>query len=425
LTVTCTTSTYSTHTMTFAQEHIYSFSTDADASSPDTNMPSTFADDEDTKDGLLRGTDQDDELDNVFDYDKPVTGGKKSSSGSRKGPGAADKRATHNAIERARRESLNGRFMILAEALPSMANVKRPSKSIIVNKALDFVFEAQVKEHALIKENNDLRCQIDQLRSMLGMPPLPPPAPLPTGNKSSTTANKNAASYGRNDDRSSFLTLTALDTQAYGAPSPSDPSSPALPSPPSTVDVSPSASTFALHSTSSSGTFSRSTRAQADSISSDSDGGQLQASRTSFGTTSPPVSTGSPSPYLPHATQQLNLSNLNGNAGGYVPQGQSFSQGQATSHFGYSNNGANMNSSLISQQHAALIAAHFQQHAHQQNPHAPFSMSDSFLAAGPYPGHGGLNSTSSTSFGWPTAFGTGVTAGGDSRSLMDSYGFSA
>lgn len=61
-----------------------------------------------------------------------------------------------------------------------MAHVKRPSKSVIVNKALEFVFDAQVKEHVLIKENNDLRRQVDQLRMRLSMPPLPPPAPLPS-----------------------------------------------------------------------------------------------------------------------------------------------------------------------------------------------------------------------------------------------------
>ncbi|ORY82381.1 hypothetical protein BCR35DRAFT_82804 [Leucosporidium creatinivorum] len=74
--------------------------------------------------------------------DKPAPSNKKSNG--RKGPGAADKRATHNAIERARRESLNGRFMTLAEALPSMAKVKRPSKSVIVQNALSFVYDAQV-----------------------------------------------------------------------------------------------------------------------------------------------------------------------------------------------------------------------------------------------------------------------------------------
>lgn len=57
---------------------------------------------------------------NLFDDDSNLGGnlgedevkvGKKVSNG-RKGPGGADKRANHNAIERARRESLNGRFMV-------------------------------------------------------------------------------------------------------------------------------------------------------------------------------------------------------------------------------------------------------------------------------------------------------------------------
>ena len=40
---------------------------------------------------------------------------------SRRPPSTAAKRATHNAVERARRESLNGRFMELAHVLPNMA----------------------------------------------------------------------------------------------------------------------------------------------------------------------------------------------------------------------------------------------------------------------------------------------------------------
>ena len=64
-----------------------------------------------------------------------------SANGKRKGrrpPSTAERRATHNAVERARRESLNGRFMELASALPAMAQVKRPSKSIIVAKCARF-----------------------------------------------------------------------------------------------------------------------------------------------------------------------------------------------------------------------------------------------------------------------------------------------
>lgn len=92
---------------------------------------------------------------------------------------SAERRATHNAIERARRESLNGRFLELASALPTMANVKRPSKSVIVNKSLEWIYDSQVREHALVRENNALRAELNDMRARLQMPPLPPPAPLP------------------------------------------------------------------------------------------------------------------------------------------------------------------------------------------------------------------------------------------------------
>jgi hypothetical protein len=41
---------------------------------------------------------------------------------SRRPPSTAERRANHNAIERARRETLNGRFLDLAAALPSMVS---------------------------------------------------------------------------------------------------------------------------------------------------------------------------------------------------------------------------------------------------------------------------------------------------------------
>jgi hypothetical protein len=37
-------------------------------------------------------------------------------------PSTAEKKATHNAVERARRESLNGRFLVLADMLPGMVS---------------------------------------------------------------------------------------------------------------------------------------------------------------------------------------------------------------------------------------------------------------------------------------------------------------
>jgi len=98
---------------------------------------------------------------------------------SRRPPSTAERRATHNAVERARRESLNGRFMDLATALPTMANVKRPSKSVIVAKSLEFVQHATAREQALINQNDALRQELNELRARLGMTPVPS-SPTPT-----------------------------------------------------------------------------------------------------------------------------------------------------------------------------------------------------------------------------------------------------
>ncbi|KAJ2906734.1 hypothetical protein GGI21_004002, partial [Coemansia aciculifera] len=50
----------------------------------------------------------------------------------------AQRRAAHNAVERARRESLNGQFQDLASAVPSLIHIKRPSKATIVEKSLEY-----------------------------------------------------------------------------------------------------------------------------------------------------------------------------------------------------------------------------------------------------------------------------------------------
>ncbi|GAA5946584.1 hypothetical protein JCM3765_000309 [Sporobolomyces pararoseus] len=165
--------------MTIAQEINFGFSPSSSADFEDGLNPLAFDDDFQNDLGL-----DDDELD--YDHSQQQQNNSSSSAptkpkrnNNRKGPGNADKRATHNAVERARRESLNGRFSVLAESLPTMKNIKRPSKAMIVNKALDFVYDAQLRERTLVQENNELRREVDQLRARLGMPPLPPPAPLP------------------------------------------------------------------------------------------------------------------------------------------------------------------------------------------------------------------------------------------------------
>lgn len=60
----------------------------------------------------------------------------------------AERRATHNAVERQRRETLNGRFLDLAALLPNLTSVRRPSKSAIVNSSIALV-HAQRRQRAL------------------------------------------------------------------------------------------------------------------------------------------------------------------------------------------------------------------------------------------------------------------------------------
>lgn len=64
-----------------------------------------------------------------------------------------------------------------------MKSVKRPSKSLIVNKALEFVYSAQARERELVLENKTLRQELDQHRAQLGLAPSSPvrsPAPMHT-----------------------------------------------------------------------------------------------------------------------------------------------------------------------------------------------------------------------------------------------------
>ncbi|CAG8817103.1 25366_t:CDS:2, partial [Gigaspora margarita] len=94
---------------------------------------------------------------------------------------SAERRANHNAVERARRECLNTKFQELAHALPSLAQVRRPSKSIIVQKSLDFIYTSRQKDdlhdkemRSILSENESLREEVNRLREQLGLEPLPP-----------------------------------------------------------------------------------------------------------------------------------------------------------------------------------------------------------------------------------------------------------
>ncbi|CDH55891.1 hypothetical protein RO3G_07638 [Lichtheimia corymbifera JMRC:FSU:9682] len=80
-----------------------------------------------------------------------------------------DRRSAHNALERQRREHLNARFQELARTLPSLQSVRRPSKSMIVSKSLDYVMQSNTRESRYVSEILDLRRRNEQLRQQAAL----------------------------------------------------------------------------------------------------------------------------------------------------------------------------------------------------------------------------------------------------------------
>lgn len=89
----------------------------------------------------------------------------------------AERRATHNAVERQRRETLNGRFLDLAGLLPNLSQIRRPSKSSIVNSSIAHIHAARrhrllaSRELRLLKlEADALRRELNEWRDRSGLP---------------------------------------------------------------------------------------------------------------------------------------------------------------------------------------------------------------------------------------------------------------
>ncbi|KAL5511042.1 hypothetical protein ACEPAH_4257 [Sanghuangporus vaninii] len=98
----------------------------------------------------------------------------------------AERRATHNAVERARRETLNGRFLDLAALLPNLATVRRPSKSAIVNSSIAMIHQSRrtrllaARELRLIRAESDaLRRELNEWRARAGLPRVEEPPRSP------------------------------------------------------------------------------------------------------------------------------------------------------------------------------------------------------------------------------------------------------
>ncbi|KAG6830558.1 hypothetical protein H0H87_007666 [Tephrocybe sp. NHM501043] len=94
----------------------------------------------------------------------------------------AERRATHNAVERQRRETLNGRFLDLAALLPNLSQIRRPSKSSIVNSSIAHIHASRrhrmlaSRELRLLKMEADaLRRELNEWRERAGIPPIEDP----------------------------------------------------------------------------------------------------------------------------------------------------------------------------------------------------------------------------------------------------------
>jgi hypothetical protein len=89
----------------------------------------------------------------------------------------AERRATHNAVERQRRETLNGRFLDLAALLPNLSQIRRPSKSSIVNSSIAHIHASRrhrllaARELRSVKlESDALRRELNEWRDRAGLP---------------------------------------------------------------------------------------------------------------------------------------------------------------------------------------------------------------------------------------------------------------
>ncbi|KAJ6554647.1 hypothetical protein B0H19DRAFT_1072009 [Mycena capillaripes] len=89
----------------------------------------------------------------------------------------AARRASHNAVERQRRDKLNARILELASLLPSLAGVRRPSRIAITKSSIAHIHSsrrhrilASQQLRALHAENEVLRGEVNQWRHRAGIP---------------------------------------------------------------------------------------------------------------------------------------------------------------------------------------------------------------------------------------------------------------
>ncbi|KAK7060027.1 BHLH domain-containing protein [Favolaschia claudopus] len=97
----------------------------------------------------------------------PLLGSGAIRSKSSRRANTAEQRATHNAVERQRRETLNGRFMDLAALLSNLSAIRRPTKSQIVNSSIAHLRASDRQRQVAAGQLRSLKDEADALRHEL------------------------------------------------------------------------------------------------------------------------------------------------------------------------------------------------------------------------------------------------------------------
>ncbi|KAF7329120.1 Macrophage erythroblast attacher isoform 1 [Mycena kentingensis (nom. inval.)] len=94
----------------------------------------------------------------------------------------AARRASHNAVERQRRDRLNARILELASLLPNLAGVRRPSRIAITKSSIAYIHNSRKQRilasqqlRALHAESEALRAELNTWRQRAGVAGVPEP----------------------------------------------------------------------------------------------------------------------------------------------------------------------------------------------------------------------------------------------------------
>ncbi len=86
--------------------------------------------------------------------------GQKSSAGDESD---SDRRASHNVLERKRRNDLKSSFHTLRSYIPSLLAQEKAAKVVILKKAADYINELKFEEEELAQEREELKCKQREL----------------------------------------------------------------------------------------------------------------------------------------------------------------------------------------------------------------------------------------------------------------------